>query len=361
MFLLPRLPRLLLLITVVLISISLTTTTASPTPSPQSAGPAGPAGPAKPGRKCMQRLRRRAWQVLTTREKKNYINAELCLMSRPAQTGLTAAVTRFDDLIKAHQVQAVVVHGDGWFLPFHRLIIWAHEKLLREECGYKGTQPYWEQTITVGRVTKSSLLSPTTGFGGGGSAPDYCIVDGPFTNYTLHTGPGHENTEHCITRRLDESWSYGASASNVSACLQHDSYAKAWPCLEFAPHFAGHNSIGGEMANPISSPGDPLFYLHHAWLDKLWWNWQARDLPARLVDIAGYTSLAQPATGWVNATLDDALNMFGIVPNATVREVMDIGGDLLCAEYVEYVRPRWGDGLRIGETARQGEEEEAEF
>lgn len=63
----------------------------------------------------MQRLRRRAWQVLTTREKKNYINAELCLMSRPAQTGLTAAVTRFDDLIKAHQVQAVVVHGDVGF------------------------------------------------------------------------------------------------------------------------------------------------------------------------------------------------------------------------------------------------------
>ena len=41
------------------------------------------------------------------------------------------------------------------------------------------------------------------------------------------------------------------------------------------------------MVDPISSPGDPLFYLHHTWLDKLWWNWQSRDLAHRLTDISG--------------------------------------------------------------------------
>jgi tyrosinase len=42
-----------------------------------------------------------------------------------------------------------------------------------------------------------------------------------------------------------------------------------------------------QMLDPISSPGDPLFYLHHTWLDKLWWNWQSRDLKNRLTDISG--------------------------------------------------------------------------
>lgn len=30
------------------------------------------------------------------------------------------------------------------------------------------------------------------------------------------------------------------------------------------------------MLNGVSSPGDPLFYLHHTWLDKVFWDWQAR-------------------------------------------------------------------------------------
>ena len=41
------------------------------------------------------------------------------------------------------------------------------------------------------------------------------------------------------------------------------------------------------MLNPISSPGDPLFYLHHAWLDQLWWFWQKDDLSRRLTDMGG--------------------------------------------------------------------------
>lgn len=28
------------------------------------------------------------------------------------------------------------------------------------------------------------------------------------------------------------------------------------------------------MGDPTYSPGDPGFYLHHSYLDKLWWEWQ---------------------------------------------------------------------------------------
>ena len=33
-------------------------------------------------------------------------------------------------------------------------------------------------------------------------------------------------------------------------------------------------------------------------------------------------------------TLKQVLNMFGVIPNATIADVMDIGGALLCYEYV---------------------------
>jgi tyrosinase len=41
------------------------------------------------------------------------------------------------------------------------------------------------------------------------------------------------------------------------------------------------------MSNPISSPGDPLFYLHHTWLDKIWWDWQKQNLSVRLTEMGG--------------------------------------------------------------------------
>lgn len=41
------------------------------------------------------------------------------------------------------------------------------------------------------------------------------------------------------------------------------------------------------MSDVSASPGDPLFYLHHANIDRLWWQWQAADLPARLEQMGG--------------------------------------------------------------------------
>jgi tyrosinase len=42
--------------------------------------------------------------------------------------------------------------------------------------------------------------------------------------------------------------------------------------LEAAPHNPVHNLIGGEMA-AMTSPRDPIFYLHHAQIDRLWHAW----------------------------------------------------------------------------------------
>lgn len=36
----------------------------------------------------------------------------------------------------------LIFHIQGAFLPFHRLLIHAHEYLLEAECGYTGGQPY---------------------------------------------------------------------------------------------------------------------------------------------------------------------------------------------------------------------------
>lgn len=39
-------------------------------------------------------------------------------------------------------------------------------------------------------------------------------------------------------------------------------------------HNRVHLYIGGNMA-PMTSPNDPVFFLHHCFIDKVWADWQA--------------------------------------------------------------------------------------
>lgn len=93
---------------------------------------------------------------------------------------------------------------------------------------------------------------------------------------------------------------------------------------------------------------DPIFWLHHTYLDKLWWEWQRGDR-RRLRDMDG-PNVAEnmnpndqffPIESFTDyngdpgsrTTLDHVLWMAGILPNVTVREVMDITDETICAWY----------------------------
>ena len=70
----------------------------------------------------------------------------------------------------------------------------AHERLLREKCGYTGAQPYWDEERDAGAFAASDLFDPVLGFGGngvgaGGAGGDGCIATGRFANYTVGRAP----------------------------------------------------------------------------------------------------------------------------------------------------------------------------
>lgn len=106
------------------------------------------------------------------------------------------------------------------------------------------------------------------------------------------------------------------------------------------------------MVNVRTSPGDPLFFLHHAYLDRAWWQWQQVDLPGRQVDMSGRNvptaeilergNLTYPTAAVLDydgdpgnvTTLNHTLWMVDLIANATVGDVMDLGGPVSCAEYV---------------------------
>jgi tyrosinase len=122
-----------------------------------------------------------------------------------------------------------------------------------------------------------------------------------------------------------------------------------------------------QRADAFASPSDPTFFLQHAYLDKLWWNWQEADPKNRTFAIGGPNN-QDPATGFFEfpgtmadeargfgepseeqlavmptgrdgdpgdvVTLDHVLTAFGYIPDATVRDIMDTRNGYLCFEYV---------------------------
>lgn len=100
------------------------------------------------------------------------------------------------------------------------------------------------------------------------------------------------------------------------------------------------------------SPADPLFFMHHTNLDRIWWEWQSLN-ESRLTDMGGEnvatsTILIQsqpkslPESAFAPyfedngnvTTLDHVMWMAGLAENITIREVMDVKSDAICIEYL---------------------------
>ena len=102
-------------------------------------------------------------------------------------------------------------------------------------------------------------------------------------------------------------------------------------------HGGGHYSVGGtygQMGDLYASPTDPIFFMHHCNLDRVWWSWQMRDLKHRLTDISGpiYLMDYDNQQGG-NVTLDFEMSVGVNAHNITVRDTMNIKGGYLCYDY----------------------------
>ncbi|KAI1294328.1 hypothetical protein F5Y03DRAFT_387695 [Xylaria venustula] len=287
---------------------------------------------------CTVKKQYTVWQNLSDADKASYIDAELCLMAAPPRADVLGAENVWDELTYAHAAQSDYIRNVGAFLPFHRYMLAAHATLLEEECGYRGPIPY-----DVGAIAQATIFDPITGFGGNGSGASSCITDGPFVNAALRIEDDLSAGSYCLSRAFNEADFDKAAQANVDACLTMTDFVNASDCIGGNLLFGGHAGVNGVMASLKLSPGDPLFYLHHGWLNKLWWDWEAQDLPARLTAMGGPNTppgIDDPNfvdyfnDGGNVTTLNHVLWSHGIVPNATIADVMDIGGDYVCAEFV---------------------------
>ena len=186
-------------------------------------------------------------------------------------------------------------HGGPVFLPWHRLFLLRLEQdlqniLQRPDFGL----PYWDWakdrqlTSTLwradwlgtarGRVTSGRIGALRVRLTGNRS-----LVAGGFLQ-------AHQPRPIERQGGLDSTFRQLPRKSDVAACLLEEDYdlaafdigadgfrnhVEGWAPSPPGLHNLVHVWVGGDMA-PATSPNDPLFYLNHCNVDRIWETWMTR-------------------------------------------------------------------------------------
>jgi peroxiredoxin len=148
-------------------------------------------------------------------------------------------------------------HYQQWyFLPWHRLMLSEFEGVIREVLHDEDfTLPYWNPVTgnQTDLVVPAAFRQPGTTLYNGTRWP---WVNGGEPLDTLWKG---WLSLDCLNEKIYIDSPTGNLGFN--------------PRLDQNPHFFTHIAIGGDMADFATVGGDPLFYLHHCNLDRIWESW----------------------------------------------------------------------------------------
>jgi tyrosinase len=291
-------------------------------------------------------------------------------------TEVPGAKSRYDDFLTVHINMTQHVHMSAYFLPWHRGFLRLYELALQNECGYSGTQPYWNWPLYASNLKGSPIfdgseyslsgdgavvaneanitLGPGVvlphGSGGG------CVTSGPFVDYTVSMGPfefaqaltgvlptnAFTYNPRCLSRDLNTyiAETYTSQSDVDSLIFGSSTIAEFQDTMSGIPgtyamgvHGGGHFVMGAIGSDMFASPGDPVFYLHHGMIDRVWTIWQALDPVNRQYAISGTgTFLNSPPSP--NVTLTDTLSWGILGPSMPVESAMSVFAGPFCYQYI---------------------------
>lgn len=212
---------------------------------------------------------RKDWRSLPQADKKAYITAIL------DASNIEQYRSCFNALVNMHEAMFNNgIHGpDSYFLPWHRWYILSLENLLRR-INCRITVPYWDWSLEADNWKNSVIWSEDYGFGGNGDPKFFFIVETPPFGARYWTPPNG--------RRLKRNFSDERVVQNAArvAVIQRytvEQYDDWYNSIEVELHNSIHCAIGGTMCADASA-NDPIFFLHHGFIDKLWADWQYKGI-----------------------------------------------------------------------------------
>ncbi|GAA3832495.1 tyrosinase family protein [Streptomyces phyllanthi] len=254
-----------------------------------------------------------------------YTRKDVSRLTRSERRRLVAALLElkhrgeYDEFVRTH-ITYYTSDGEGGlraahmtpsFLPWHRRFLLDLESALRR-VDESVTMPYWDWTRH-----RSATAVPWTEdlLGGTGRSSDRQVMTGPFAyrhgKWTIRVGV--TDTEY-LTRDLTRSgepielptaddleWAladpvYDAAPWDSTSTKGFRNKLEGWGPgrgpASWRTHNRVHRWVGGHMVGG-ASVNDPVFWMHHAFVDLLWSRWQLRHWGVR----ARYLPAKPPAQG----------------------------------------------------------------
>ncbi|KAK8055346.1 hypothetical protein PG993_000573 [Apiospora rasikravindrae] len=203
----------------------------------------------------------------------------------------------------------------------------------------------------------SSILSPLTKDCG---IPGGCVETGPYAGIMMNisaTAPQFELVtpgpkfsyqprciRHDISNALGQKWAGDEHSVNLlTNPAGQAGIAGIQAGIEntgtdtegfYGLHQYGHFAVSGDPSGDFyNSPNEPLFWLHHGQVDRLWWIWQNQKPVERALQIAGTrTMYNEPPSE--DVTLEDILHMDAAGADVVFKDTVSSVGGKYCYIYV---------------------------
>jgi len=322
---------------------------------------------------------RTEFRKMSNQDRKSFTDAITCLKQVPTTADGTAypgVKSRYDEYVATHINMTMSIHVTADFLAWHRNFIWEWENDLINTCGYTGSLPYWDWARDAYAPHESEVFNGdefSLGSDGayvGGRDDTYlglmdvtfppgtgggCVHSGPFSggdfsNLGPLDSPYGDNVENeydfnprCLVRDLNSYFSsrYNTYANVTQLVLGQTNIQYFQAEMQgfvgdnkLGIHGAGHWLGGGpsQMQDFHSSPNDPVFFLHHAMVDRVWAIWQALDAETRQDAIYGTSTLNDsPPSPAMQLTDSIAFGFAG--QNEIFGDLMDTLSGKFCYRY----------------------------
>ncbi|KAI9136255.1 hypothetical protein BKA69DRAFT_1129247 [Paraphysoderma sedebokerense] len=246
---------------------------------------------------CTRSKIRKEIKSLTAAEKQDFIDA----INKMKTGGVY-------DRFTAKHLDGLQYHGTMWFYPFHRALLNEFEdEMLRNSGGVIQGLPYWDEGADFNAPLETPLF--TSQYMGSVTVGQNQCLQAPFEGW-MHDG-------QCVARevrsatissgRRQQAWIVPAQtlAAGLSQLTTFEDFSTS---TEGVPHGTTHVWIGGNMADVQSSPADPMFWLHHNYIDFIWATWQRSRNGQNFLAFANDGTTPQTVVPLSQNTLADVQN-----------------------------------------------------
>jgi tyrosinase len=187
----------------------------------------------------------------------------------------------------ANPLWAQCQHGQWWFLPWHRMYLFYFEQILIGAIQQAGVNlpadfglPYWNYSDTDGARVIPQVFRDRNYTDPSGQSVTNPLFDGSRRS-DLNA---EQNPTPLDPDTVDTSMALGL-AGFISSQQGNDGFGGQQVAtpehlpdqnhggLESLPHDQVHDAIGGLMGDPDTAANDPIFWLHHCNIDRLWNRW----------------------------------------------------------------------------------------